>query len=402
MTPALAARRFGARTYAKLSSNENPFGPSPRAVEKPRSTPCAHPETYRDSTSGALLRSAVGGGPSPRAAGAGGGGAGVRGDHRLFPSAPISRQATPCSSRGRPSPATRSSPGSARGRDPRCAARRRLQDRRGTAVRAALARQPTALALCTPNNNPSGERTSRAGPGRDPRSDAAPDHRPSRRGLCRVPRRGERARPAGGLGRGVPPDTDVLQGLWPGRPARGLRRGVQPGGHRCPRAPEAGVQPDRRRRRRRPSPPSPTRITCAAAWRRSSPSASGCRTRHGRGSASSIRSSEANFVFVRSPIALEAAFERFLAAGLIVRPIRFGEGYFRISVGLPPENDRVLDTLAAMIRMSVDDMAMARPVAGSRWAGLSSMRPTPSVFTFVTFRSVQKQNVMAGLVPAYP
>jgi histidinol-phosphate aminotransferase len=60
--------------------------------------------------------------------------------------------------------------------------------------------------------------------------------------------------------------------------------------------------------------------------------------------------SQANFVFVRSPQPLGLAFERLLAAGVIARPIRFGDGYFRITVGEAPVNDLVLAELVAMSR----------------------------------------------------
>ena len=60
--------------------------------------------------------------------------------------------------------------------------------------------------------------------------------------------------------------------------------------------------------------------------------------------------SQANFIFVRSPGPIEATFERLLAAGLIVRPIPVGDGYFRISVGMRADNDKVLAELSAMAR----------------------------------------------------
>jgi histidinol-phosphate aminotransferase len=60
--------------------------------------------------------------------------------------------------------------------------------------------------------------------------------------------------------------------------------------------------------------------------------------------------SQANFIFVRSPQPLDVAFERLLAAGVIARSIRFGEGYFRITVGEAQINDLVLAELVAMSR----------------------------------------------------
>ncbi len=53
MTPELASRRFGPLAYAKLSSNENPFGPSPRALEAAAAA-LADTRSYPDSTSTAL------------------------------------------------------------------------------------------------------------------------------------------------------------------------------------------------------------------------------------------------------------------------------------------------------------------------------------------------------------
>src|SRR5665213_289331 len=53
MTPTLARRRFGGVDFAKLSSNENPHGPSPRAIAAATAA-LGHAESYPDSTSAAL------------------------------------------------------------------------------------------------------------------------------------------------------------------------------------------------------------------------------------------------------------------------------------------------------------------------------------------------------------
>ena len=59
----------------------------------------------------------------------------------------------------------------------------------------------------------------------------------------------------------------------------------------------------------------------------------------------------ANFVFVRCDAPLEQAFDRLLAAGLIVRPIPVrGEAWLRITVGKAADNDRLLAELVDAIR----------------------------------------------------
>ena len=56
--------------------------------------------------------------------------------------------------------------------------------------------------------------------------------------------------------------------------------------------------------------------------------------------------SQANFVFVAQPVgARRGVRSSLLAAGLIVRLIRVGEGHFRITVGKPADNDRMLAEL---------------------------------------------------------
>ena len=214
------------------------------------------------------------------------------------------------------------------------------------AVRAALARQPTALALCTPNN-PSGERTSRADLAAileaTPRQTivlldeayaefhdeaSALDLLEAWGGVFLLTRTFSKAYGLAGMraGYGVVSGPEVIDALERLRPAFNLTAPSQAA------AIAALADPDHMRRG----------VAAVVAERER------MQTRLAEIGVFHTRS-EANFVFVRSPIALEVSFERFLAAGLIVRPTRFGEGYFRISVGLPPENDRVLDTLAAMI-----------------------------------------------------
>jgi histidinol-phosphate aminotransferase len=342
MTPALAARRFGARTYAKLSSNENPYGPSPRALQAAIHA-LAHPETYPDSTSGAL-RAAVAAhlhAPLERVAV----GPGSEAIIDYFFRAYLSPGDTLLLSRPTfPSYEIFARSAGAEIVDaPRDAAFR--IDVAG--VRAALARRPTAMALCTPNN-PSGERTSRADLAAileaTPQDaivlldeayaefhDAASalDLLEAWGGVFLLTRTFSKAHGLAGLraGYGVVSGPEVIDAIERLRPAFNLTSASQAA------AIAALADQDHMRRG----------VAAVVAERE--------RMQARLAEIGVLHTpSEANFVFVRSPIALEAAFEKFLAAGLIVRPIRFGEGYFRISVGLPPENDRVLEALAAMVR----------------------------------------------------
>jgi histidinol-phosphate aminotransferase len=60
--------------------------------------------------------------------------------------------------------------------------------------------------------------------------------------------------------------------------------------------------------------------------------------------------SKANFVFVECRVPVGQAAERLLSQGLIVRPVPIGpNGWLRITVGLRPDNDRVIAELPAAI-----------------------------------------------------
>ena len=340
MTPALAARRFGERSYAKLSSNENPFGPSPRAVQAAIHA-LAHPETYPDSTSGALRQAVADHLRTPLERVAVGPGSEAIIDY--FFRAYLSPGDTLLLSR----PTFPSYEIFAR------SAGAEILDAPRTAdfnidvavVRAALARRPTALALCTPNN-PSGERTSRADLKAileaTPRQTivlldeayaefhdeaSALDLLEAWGGVFLLTRTFSKAYGLAGLraGYGVVSGPEVIDAVERLRPAFNLAAPSQ--------AAAVAALSDQDHMRRG--------VAAVVAEReRMQKRLAEIGVFHAP--------SEANFVFVRSPIPLKAAFERFLANGLIVRPIRFGEGYFRISIGLPAENDRVIETLAAM------------------------------------------------------
>jgi len=58
--------------------------------------------------------------------------------------------------------------------------------------------------------------------------------------------------------------------------------------------------------------------------------------------------SQANFLCTRPPIAAAQLYDALLGRGVIVRPLDPPlEDWLRISVGLPEENDRLLDALRA-------------------------------------------------------
>lgn len=59
--------------------------------------------------------------------------------------------------------------------------------------------------------------------------------------------------------------------------------------------------------------------------------------------------SEANFVFLRSPAGAEAAAMRLLHEGLIVRPTPVKGGWVRITIGRPADNDRLIAALPAAL-----------------------------------------------------
>jgi histidinol-phosphate aminotransferase len=338
MTPELASVRFGPLAFAKLSSNENPFGPSRYAIEAAM-TALAHPETYPDSTSSALRRAlAERLGVSIDRVAAGPGSEALidyffrayleRGDALLlsrptFPSYEIFARSAGAKIIDVP--------------------RTTAFDLDVDAVRSALRRAPKALALCTPNN-PTGNRTSRAdlaaildatpletvvlvdeayGEFHDEAS--ALDLLERWGGVFLLIRTFSKAYGLAGLrvGYGVVSEPPVIEAFDRLRPAFNIASPSQAGAiaaladqqHliRCVRA----VESER------------TRMEWAL-------DAAGV----------SHTTSRANFVFVRATGPLDEAFDRMLAAGLIVRPIRIGgEGYFRITIGHPADNDRMLTQL---------------------------------------------------------
>lgn len=338
MTPEAAARRFGRATFAKLSSNENPFGPSPRAIAAATAS-LAHPETYPDSTS-THLRAALAdhlGVDFERVAAGPGSEALIDyffraylepGDALLlsrptFPSYEIYARS----------------------------AGAKIIDVPRTAdfeldiasIRAALRLRPKALALCTPNN-PTGNRT--------PRADLAAilEATPLETVVLLDEAYFEFHDEDGGL--------DLLE-AWGGvflltrtfSKAYGLA--ALRVGYGVVSGPEVLDAFDRLRPAFNLTTPSQAAAVAALAdqdyMRRGAAAIIAERGRMERAlTAAGVfhTSSQANFVFVRSPAPIDEVFERLLAAGLIVRPIRFGDGYFRITVGEAADNDRMLAALA--------------------------------------------------------
>jgi histidinol-phosphate aminotransferase len=339
MTPELAARRFGEQAYAKLSSNENPFGPSPRAVEAAMNA-LAHCETYPDSTS-ARLRQALAehlGVAVERVAAGPGSEALIDYFFRVFiepgDALLLSRPTFPSYE------IFARSAGAQIIDVPRTAA----FDLDVDAVRAAVRRAPKAMALCTPNN-PTGNRTSRADLAAileaTPPATAvlldeayfefhdeggALDLLERWGGVFMLTRTFSKAYGLAGLrvGYGVVSTPEVIDAFDRLRPAFNLTSASQAAavaalgdqGHM-----RAGVRAIIAER---------TRVEQALTE-----------------AGVSHTPSFGNFVFVRSPGPIEAVFDRLLAAGLIVRPIRFGAGYFRITLGERADNDRMLAELAA-------------------------------------------------------
>jgi histidinol-phosphate aminotransferase len=337
MSPEIAARRFGPQAYAKLSSNENPFGPSPRAMEAAMAA-LTHSETYPDSTSTQLRRALaahldvaferVAAGPGSEAL--------IDyffraylepGDELLlsrptFPSYEIFAR----------------SAGAEIIDVPRTAG----FDLDVEAIRAALRRRPKALALCTPNN-PTGNRASRAdlaaileatshetvvlldeayvefhdeGGGLDLLEDWG--------GVFLLTRTFSKAYGLAALrvGYGVVSGPEVIDAFDRLRPAFNLTTVSQAA------AVAALADQDHMRRG-----------TAAIVAERE-------RMQRALTAAGVVHTpSQANFVFVRSPGPADEVFDRLLAAGLIVRPIRVGDGHFRVTVGLPADNDRMLAQL---------------------------------------------------------
>ncbi|MGH7024435.1 MAG: histidinol-phosphate transaminase [Candidatus Dormibacterales bacterium] len=341
MSPELAGNRFGARGFAKLSSNENPYGPSPRAAQAAIAA-LAHPETYPDSASGALRRALAGHLKLPVERVAAGPGSEALIDY-FFRAYLSPGDALLLSRPTFPSYEIFARSAGAEIVDvPRDGA----FEIDIAAVRAALARRPKALALCTPNN-PTGTRTSR----RDLAAileatshdtivlldeayiefhddESALDLLEAWGGVFLLTRTFSKAYGLAGLrvGYGVASTPAVLAAFDRLRPAFNLTSASQ--------AAAIAALADEEHMRRG--------VAAIVAERDRMQEAL---TRAGIDHAPS----QANFVFVRSPEPIDEAFDRLLAAGLIVRPIRFGEGWFRITLGRPAENDRLLAELTAMV-----------------------------------------------------
>ncbi len=337
MTPEAAGRRFGRDTFAKLSSNENPFGPSPRAIEAAMAA-LAHPETYPDASSTHLRRALADHlGVAFERVTAGPGSEALidyffraylePGDALLlsrptFPSYEIYAR----------------SAGAEIIDVPRTAG----FDLDVEAVRSALRRRPKALALCTPNN-PTGNRASRADLAAILKATSLEtvvlldeayiefhdeggglDLLEAWGGVFLLTRTFSKAYGLAALriGYGVVSEPEVIDAFDRLRPAFNLTTVSQAAAIAAladqdhMRRGAAAIVAERERMHRV--------LTAAGVFH---------------------TSSQANFVFVRSPGAIDEVFDRLLAAGLIVRPIRVGEGYFRITVGAPADNDRMLAAL---------------------------------------------------------
>ena len=338
MSPEVAGRRFGLATFAKLSSNENPFGPSPRAIEAAIAA-LAHAETYPDSTS-AHLRAALAdhlGVAFERIAAGPGSEALI--DY-LFRAYLEPGEALLLSRPTFPSYEIYARSAGAQIVDvPRTAA----FDLDIEAISAALRRPPKVLALCTPNN-PTGNRTSRADLAAILEATSletavlldeayfefhdgggALDLLEAWGGVFLLTRTFSKAYGLAALrvGYGVVSGAEVIDAFDRLRPAFNLTTPSQAAAIAAladqdhMRQGAAAIVRERERMQ--------MALTEAGIFH---------------------TPSQANFVFVRSPGPIDEVFDRLLAAGLIVRPIRVGEGYFRITVGMPADNDRMLAELA--------------------------------------------------------
>jgi histidinol-phosphate aminotransferase len=337
MTPELAARRFGPSSYAKLSSNENPFGPSPRAVEAAINA-LAHPETYPDSTSTALRRALAEHLQRPIERVAAGPGSEALIDY-FFRAFLEPGDALLLSRPTFPSYEIFARSAGARILD---VPRTPSFDLDVGAIHAALGERPKALALCTPNN-PTGNRT--------PRADLAAileatsletvvlldeayfefhdeggalDLLEDWGGVFMLTRTFSKAYGVAGLraGYGVVSGPEVIDAFDRLRPAFNLTAVSQAaaiaalGDQDHMRRGVAAIVAERAR--------VEAALTAAGVFH---------------------TPSQGNFVFVRSPGPIGEAFDRLLGAGLIVRPIPVGEGYFRITLGEAADNDRMLAAL---------------------------------------------------------
>ena len=342
MTPARARRRFGPLDYVKLSSNENPFGPSPRAIAAAAAA-LGEANLYPDSTS-ATLRAALSqhlGVAMDRLAAGPGSEALIDYFFRAYLSP---GEALLLSRPTFPSYEIFARSAGAVIID---VARDDAFAIDVAAVRAALAaRRPRALALCTPNN-PTGNATAHAdlaaileatdhqtvvlmdeayaefvGQG------SALDLLEAWGGVFLLIRTFSKAYGLAGLrvGYGIASGPEVIAAFDRLRPAFNLTSASQAAAiaaladHDHLLAGVGAIIAERER----------MHIALDAMG-----------VIH--------TASEANFVFVRSPGPTETVFERLLAAGLIARPIRVREGWFRITVGQPADNDRLLAALAELV-----------------------------------------------------
>ncbi|MDQ2861567.1 MAG: histidinol-phosphate transaminase [Pseudomonadota bacterium] len=343
MTPDLARRRFGGVDFAKLSSNENPHGPSPRAIAAATAA-LGQAEFYPDSTS-AALRGALSkhlGVDSNRIAT----GPGSEALIDYFFRAYLEHGDTLLLSRPTfPSYDIFALSAGARIVDvPRTA----TFDLDVGALTIALRQAPKALTLCTPNN-PTGNQTSR----RDieailaatPLSTlilfdeayfefqdeaSALDLLEAWGGVFLLIRTFSKAYGLAGLrvGYGIASSPEVVAALDRPRPAFNIAGPSQAAAVAALadqvhlRAAVADIAGERGRIERALDAAG---IVHTRSW--------------------------ANFVFVRCDAPLEQAFDRLLAAGLIVRPIPVrGEAWLRITVGKAADNDRLLAELVDAIR----------------------------------------------------
>lgn len=343
MTPRLARRRFGGLDFAKLSSNENPHGPSPRAIAAAVGA-LSDAQSYPDSAS-ADLRAALAahlGVAAERIVTGPGSEALI--DY-LFGSYLEAGDTLLLSRPTFPSYDIFALAAGARIVDVPRDADFALDV---AALITALGRAPRAMALCTPNN-PTGNQTSR----RDieailaatPLSTlilfdeayfefqdeaSALDLLEAWGGVFLLIRTFSKAYGLAGLrvGYGIASSPEVVAALDRARPAFNIAAPSQAAavaaladqGHL--RAAVADIAGER------------DRIEAAL-------DAAGI----------AHTASMANFVFVRCDAPLEQAFDRLLAAGLIVRPIPVrGEAWLRITVGKAAHNDRLIAQLVDAIR----------------------------------------------------
>jgi len=343
MTPELARRRYGREAFAKLSSNENPYGPSPRAVEAAAAV-LGQLEFYPDSSSAALRQALAAhvGRPVERIVTGPGSEALI--DY-FFRAYLVPGEVLLLSRPTFPSYDIFALSAGARIIDvPRTA----TFELDVGAIAAALREAPRALALCTPNN-PTGNRTSRGD--LEAILDATPlstlilfdeayfefqdeasalDLLEDWGGVFLLARTFSKAYGLAGMrvGYAVASSPDVVGALDALRPAFNISSPSQAA------AIAALADQDHMR----------AGVAKIAAERdRVEAALSEAGVFH--------TPSLANFAFVRCRGSLEATFDRLLRAGLIVRPIPIrGEAWLRITVGKPADNDALLAHLIEAIR----------------------------------------------------